>query len=84
MFGKDAEVNPTTVCKKLNEIVAARGKKRTDRLMQLELLRELYFISESNNLGVAVAAKLKSAIVSAFFDYNKKITDPMKPDHWNR
>ena len=48
------------------------------------MLHELYQISEANNLGVGVAVKLKFAIISAIFDYNPKISDAMKPEHWEK
>jgi len=82
MFDKDAEINHSLVIKKLHEIVAARGKKRTDRKEQTELLTELFNISEKNELGVGMAIKIKFAIVSGLFDYNMKISEAMKPDHW--
>ncbi|XP_077289049.1 eukaryotic translation initiation factor 3 subunit c isoform X2 [Arctopsyche grandis] len=84
MFSKEAEVDVPAVVKKLEEVVAARGKKRTDRRLQLELLRELLTISDAHNLGPAVAAKLKAAIAAAYFDYNAKVSDSMKPEHWNK
>lgn len=84
MFSKEAEVDVPAVIKKLEEIMASRGKKRTDRHMQLELLRELLTVSEAHNLGAAVAAKLKAAIAAAYFDYNSKVSDSMKPEHWNK
>ncbi|XP_065201462.1 eukaryotic translation initiation factor 3 subunit C [Planococcus citri] len=82
MFAKDAEINIEAVLKKLNEIVAARGKKRTDRREQIELLHELQVISENHNLGLGVAIKIKLATISAIFDYNQKVSDPMKPEYW--
>ncbi|KAK3913980.1 Eukaryotic translation initiation factor 3 subunit C [Frankliniella fusca] len=82
MFAKDAEINIDLVVKKLNEIVAARGKKRTDRREQIELLHELLIVSEQHNLGSAVAIKIKFAIVSSIFDYNPKVSDAMKPEYW--
>jgi len=82
MFDKDAEINHQLVIKKLHEIVAARGKKRTDRKEQIELLTELYNISEQNQLGMGMAIKIKFAIVAGMFDYNLKISEAMKPDHW--
>ena len=82
MFAKDAEINVDLVVKKLNEIVAARGKKRTDRREQIELLHELLIVSEQHNLGAAVAIKIKFAIVSSIFDYNPKVSDAMKPEYW--
>lgn len=82
MFAKDAEINIDLVVKKLNEIVAARGKKRTDRREQIELLHELLIVSEQHNLGSAVSIKIKFAIVSSIFDYNPKVSDAMKPEYW--
>lgn len=82
MFAKDAEINIDLVVKKLIEIVAARGKKRTDRREQIELLHELLIVSEQHNLGAAVAIKIKFAIVSSIFDYNPKVSDAMKPEYW--
>lgn len=82
MFAKDAEINIDLVVKKLNEIVAARGKKRTDRREQIELLHELLIVSEQHNLGPPVAIKIKFAIVSSIFDYNPKVSDAMKPEYW--
>jgi len=82
MFAKDAEINIEAVLKKLNEIIAARGKKRTDRREQIELLHELQTIGEHHNLGLGMAVKIKLATISAIFDYNQKVSDPMKPEYW--
>lgn len=82
MFAKDAEINIEAVLKKLTEIVAARGKKRTDRREQIELLHELQAIAESHNLGLGMGVKIKLATISAIFDYNQKVSDPMKPEYW--
>lgn len=48
------------------------------------MLHELYTVSEANNLGVGIAVKMKFAIISAIFDYNPKICDAMKPEHWEK
>ena len=45
MFDKDTEITHEAVVKKLHEIMAARGKKRTNRKEQIELLMELYNVS---------------------------------------
>ncbi|XP_049793342.1 eukaryotic translation initiation factor 3 subunit C [Schistocerca nitens] len=82
MFAKDAEIDTNLVLKKLNEIIAARGKKRTDRREQIELLHELHSIAQVHNLGHAVYVKIELAIVSAIFDYNPKVSDAMKPEYW--
>ena len=52
------------------------------RKEQIELLTELYNISEQNQLGMGMAIKIKFAIVAGMFDYNLKISEAMKPDHW--
>lgn len=84
MFAKDAEIDVTVVINKLNEVMAARGKKRTDRKMQIEFLRELKTVADAHNLGAAVAAKIRFNIVSAIFDYNPKVSEPMKLEHWSK
>ncbi|XP_017794023.1 PREDICTED: eukaryotic translation initiation factor 3 subunit C isoform X2 [Habropoda laboriosa] len=84
MFAKDAEINVAAVLKKLSEIIAARGKKRTDRREQIELLHELQSIADTHNLGPAVAVKIKFSIVSSIFDYNPKVSDAMKPEYWSK
>merc|ERR1719383_262039 len=84
MFAKDAEITHDLVAKKLMEIVAARGKKKTNRKEQIELLNELYDISNLHNLGAGMAVKIKFAIIAALFDYNPKLTDAMKPDSWEK
>jgi len=82
MFAKDAEINISAVLKKLYEIIAARGKKRTDRREQIELLHELQSIADAHNLGPAIGVKIKFSIISSIFDYNPKVSDAMKPEHW--
>ena len=84
MFEKDAEINHENVIKKLHEIMAARGKKRTNRKEQIDLLSELLDISNEKNLGVGVATKIQFAIVAAIFDYNPKISVAMKAEYWER
>ncbi len=84
MFDKDAEINHEAVLKKLQEIMAARGKKRTNRKEQIELLTELHDISNEHELGVAMSIKIQFAIISAIFDYNAKISSAMKPEYWEK
>lgn len=84
MFAKDAEIDVRLVLNKLNEIMASRGKKRTDRRMQIELLFELKQIAQQHNLGNPLACKIRFNIVSAIFDYNPKVNEPMKLEHWTK
>ncbi|XP_055708199.1 eukaryotic translation initiation factor 3 subunit C isoform X2 [Phlebotomus papatasi] len=84
MFSKDAEIDINLVLNKLLEIMSARGKKRTDRRQQIELLYELMDIAEQHNLGQAIAVKIRFNIISAVFDYNPKISEPMKPELWSK
>ena len=82
MFSKDTEVNHEAVQKKLVEIIAARGKKGTDRNEQIELLKELLSISEANNLGPGMSVKIKFNILAAIFDYNPNIATCMRNEMW--
>jgi len=84
MFAKDAEITPEAVLRKLSEVVAARGKKRTDRREQIELLHELLLISEAHGLGLGLRVKIKMSIISSIFDYNPKVSDAMKPEIWSK
>lgn len=84
MFAKDAEIDLSVVLNKLSEVMAARGKKKTDRKMQIEFLQELKAVAEQHNLGPAIAAKIRFSMVSAIFDYNLKISEPMKLEYWSK
>jgi len=84
MFDKDAEINHEAVVKKLQEIMSARGKKRTNRKEQIELLSELLGISEEHELGVAIYVKIQFAIISAIYDYNPKVSSAMKSEYWEK
>lgn len=64
--------------------MASRGKKRTDRRQQIDLLFELKQIAQQHNLGDAVACKIRFNIVSAVFDYNPKVNEPMKLEYWGK
>jgi len=84
MFPKDAEITNELVIKKLAEIMAARGKKKTNRKEQIELLTELATIGQEHDLGPGIHIKIKFAIIAALFDYNPKLSDAMKPDSWEK
>lgn len=84
MFAKDAEIDTGIVLSKLNEVMGNRGKKKTDRKLQIEFLHELKAVAEQHNLGAALAVKIRFNIVSAIFDYNLKISEPMKLEYWTK
>uniref|UniRef100_A0A8C5WIM7 Eukaryotic translation initiation factor 3 subunit C n=1 Tax=Leptobrachium leishanense TaxID=445787 RepID=A0A8C5WIM7_9ANUR len=84
MFAKGTEITPPIVVKKLHEILQARGKKGTDRAAQIELLQLLVGIAEENNLGQAIAIKIKFNIVASLYDYNPNLATYMKPDMWKK
>jgi len=84
MFPKDAEITNELVINKLAEIMAARGKKKTNRKEQIELLNELATIGQDNQLGAGIHIKIKFAVIAALFDYNPKLSDAMKPDSWEK
>ncbi|KAL8619146.1 hypothetical protein ACOMHN_019418 [Nucella lapillus] len=83
MFAKDQEINHEAVTKKLYEIVAARGKKGTDRSQMIELLQELKGVSDTNNLGPAMHIKILFNITAAIFDYNPNIATCMRSEMWD-
>lgn len=84
MFGKDDEITVNAVHKKLNEIMAARGKKGTDRKEQIELLHELLNVARENNLGPAIYVKVQFNIIMSIYDYNPSVSDPMKVEFWEK
>ncbi|XP_068242028.1 eukaryotic translation initiation factor 3 subunit C [Palaemon carinicauda] len=84
MFGKDDEITVSSVHKKLNEIMAARGKKGTDRKEQIELLHELLNVARENNLGPAIYVKVQFNIIMSIYDYNPSVSDPMKVEFWEK
>ncbi|GFX32606.1 eukaryotic translation initiation factor 3 subunit C [Trichonephila clavipes] len=84
MFAKDAEINHGVVLKKFNEILAARGKKGTDRSEQIDLLIELLSVCEAHDLGSGILLKIMFAIIAAIYDYNPNIATCMKGDMWQK
>ena len=83
MFSKDAEITHEAVLKKLVEILAARGKKATDRSEQMDMLAELRGIAANKNLGSAMDVKILFNICAAIYDYNPNIATCMKPEMWD-
>lgn len=84
MFAKDQEITVEAVVKKLNEIIAMRGKKGTDRSIMIDMLRELKQIAEANNLGQPISVKICFNIMAAIYDYNPNIATCMKNEMWEK
>lgn len=84
IFGKDVEINHEVVKRKLIELSAGRGRKGTDRSMQVDMLIELRKIAKDHSLGEAMDCKILMSIVAAIFDYNPSIASSMKAEVWER
>ena len=84
LFPKDAEINHEAICKKLRELISARGKKGTDRSEQMELLYDLRNIAKENNLGDAMYIKVTFSIIASIYDYNPNIATSMKSEVWDK
>lgn len=84
VFAKETEINHEVVTKKLNELVSARGKKGTDRNIQIDLLVELRDIARANNLGDPIDIKIQLCIIAAIYDYNPNIASSMKGEMWEK
>ncbi|KAJ6216740.1 hypothetical protein RDWZM_007897 [Blomia tropicalis] len=82
MFAKDAEINHQVMAKKLIEVMAMRGKKRVDRLDQIDMLNELLTINRQNNFGPALEVKILLGLQSALTDYGS--SSCMKVDVWRK
>ncbi|UXI14810.1 hypothetical protein NH340_JMT00753 [Sarcoptes scabiei] len=80
MFAKDAEINHQVIVKKLLEIMAIRGKKKVDRMDQIEMLNELLSISKQNNFGPALEIKILLGLQSALAEYGSGSS--MKHEIW--
>ena len=84
LFAKDTEITLDVVRKKLLELSAGRGKKGTDRLMQIELLIDLRLVAKEHNLGEPLDCKIIFCIIAAIFDYNPSVASSMRPDMWEK
>jgi hypothetical protein len=84
LFDPKTEINVAVVCAKLAEIIAQRGRKNTNRKLFVRHLSELYDISNENNLGSGVSAKILSSLISSLFEMNFKPTEAMEYPGWSR
>ncbi|CAF0832422.1 unnamed protein product [Adineta steineri] len=83
-FGKDEEITHDAILKKLNDIIAMRGKRGTNRRDQLECLKILRLYVEKQNLGVGLDIKILLIQIAVSFDYHHKGNECLKPDTWTR
>ncbi|CAF3629750.1 unnamed protein product [Rotaria sordida] len=83
-FGKDEEITHEAILKKLNEIIAMRGKRGTNRRDQLECLKILRLYVEKQNLGVGLDIKILLIQIAVSFDYHHKGNECLKPETWTR
>jgi hypothetical protein len=70
------------VVKKLLELNANRGRKATNRKVYVRYLQELYKATDEHGLGVGLLAKILTAIISALFELNTRISDAMEFNSW--
>ncbi|CAF1190390.1 unnamed protein product, partial [Adineta ricciae] len=83
-FAKDEEITHDAILKKLNEIIAMRGKRGTNRRDQLECLKVLRLYVEKLALGVALDIRILLIQIAVSFDYHHKSNECLKPEAWTR
>ncbi|CAF4130632.1 unnamed protein product [Rotaria magnacalcarata] len=83
-FAKDEEITHEAILKKLNEVIAMRGKRGTNRRDQLECLKLLRSYAEKQNLGVGIDIKILLIQIAVSFDYHHKGNECLKPETWTR
>lgn len=77
-FDPKEEVTHDVLIKKLNEVMAGRGKRTTDRNQHVANLQKLLEVSEEKKLGLGISVKINFCIISALFELNAKISDYME------
>ena len=84
LFDAKVEITAPLVVAKLEEVIAQRGKKGTNRKIFVRHLQELYSIAVDNKLGAGVEAKVRSSLVSSLFEMSGKVNDAMDFEAWNK
>lgn len=84
LFAPNAEINHEAVIKKLSEIIAARGRKSTNRKSHVRSLQDLLRYSDDANLGPGLSTKILFAIISGLFELNVRINDFMEFPTWHK
>ncbi|RDD44309.1 Eukaryotic translation initiation factor 3 subunit C [Trichoplax sp. H2] len=83
LFGKDAEITNESVLVKVQEIVAVRGKKSTDRREVINTFKELLQITSRENLSTALSVKILVGLISAIYDSAVAVlVNSMKQEYW--
>ncbi|CAH8620279.1 unnamed protein product [Dicrocoelium dendriticum] len=70
-FEKGQEITHEIVVKKLNEILASRGKKGASTTEQLALLHQVEDKIKECRLSIGLHVKVLFSLISVFFDYDK-------------
>ncbi|VDN51587.1 unnamed protein product [Dracunculus medinensis] len=84
LFDPKTEITHEVVTNKLHEIIAARGKKATNRKHHVRNLQELFRIADENKLGPGLLVKILFSIISALFELNTRISDYMEYSSWTK
>uniref|UniRef100_A0A0N5ALS2 Eukaryotic translation initiation factor 3 subunit C n=1 Tax=Syphacia muris TaxID=451379 RepID=A0A0N5ALS2_9BILA len=84
LFDSKTEITHEVVINKLQEIIATRGRRSTNRKHHLRSLQELFKIAEEHKLGEGLLVKILFSIISALFELNTRISDCMDYSSWSR
>ncbi|VDO32534.1 unnamed protein product [Onchocerca flexuosa] len=84
LFDAKTEINHEVVINKLQEVIAARGRKSTNPKHYVRSLQELFRIADEHKLGTGVLVKILFAIISALFELNARISDCMDYSSWSK
>uniref|UniRef100_A0A8R1TQ88 Eukaryotic translation initiation factor 3 subunit C n=2 Tax=Onchocerca TaxID=6281 RepID=A0A8R1TQ88_ONCVO len=91
LFDAKTEINHEVVINKLQEVIAARGRKSTNPKHYVRSLQELFRIADEHKLniydfqhklGTGVLVKILFSIISALFELNSRISDCMDYSSW--
>ncbi|KAL3990909.1 Eukaryotic translation initiation factor 3 subunit 8 N-terminus family protein [Acanthocheilonema viteae] len=84
LFDPKTEINHEVVINKLQEVIAARGRKSTNPKHYVRSLQELFRIADEHKLGAGVLVKILFSIISALFELNARISDCMDYSSWTK
>uniref|UniRef100_A0A0N4ZUJ8 Eukaryotic translation initiation factor 3 subunit C n=1 Tax=Parastrongyloides trichosuri TaxID=131310 RepID=A0A0N4ZUJ8_PARTI len=82
IFDSKTEITPTVVLKKLEELVAQRGRMATDRKEYLRILQELQKISEEKKFPISLTSKIVFVTISSLFELHSRLVDCMDFEIW--